>query len=300
MKNNMEIKRRFSSGFKLPVIAVVLVFALLGPSPPIYSSILVDAKKPEVRTPFKGIGDTGFRVAFDRTHDEIFSPVGDGPMDYSTFYEVLKELGGEPFLNSSGVTQDVLSRVDLYVIAGPAKEFSHAEFQPLSKYVYEGGNLLVLMHISSPVARLTEVFGIIVSNFVIAEDAVQIGGKAQDFYVTRFKEHPVTKGLKKVAVFGTWGLMTEGRATVLASTSEKAWADLNRNHRFDDGEPVAVFGIIAVSDFGLGKVLVVADDSLFANGSIGEADNMAHVRNIIGWFKGGEGGRAPGSGEAGP
>jgi hypothetical protein len=175
------------------------------------------------------------------------------------------------------------------VIAGPAKEFSHAEFMPLSRYVYEGGNLLVLMHISAPVARLTEVFGIIVSNFVLAEDAAAIGGKAQDFYVTRFEEHPVTRNLKKVAVFGTWGLMTDGRATVLASTSKKAWADINLNRRFDDGEPVAGFGIIAATDFGLGKVLVVADDALFANGFIGEADNMVLVRNIIGWFKGGEG-----------
>ncbi len=299
----MKIKRCFPSGRRLPVIVAILAFTLLGLSPPLYSRILGGVQKPEVRAPLKGIEDTGFHVSFDLAHDGIFSPVKDGPMDYSTFYKVLKELGGEPFLNSAGPTPDALSRSDLYVIAGPSKEFSHAEFQPLSKYVYEGGNLLVLMHISGPVARLTEVFGIIVSNFVLAEPADTIGGKSQDFYVTRFREHPVTKNLKKVAVFGTWGLMTEGRATVLASTSENAWADMNLNRRFDDGEPVAGFGIIAATDFGLGKVLVVADDTLFANGFIREADNMVLVRNIIGWFKGGGGGRAPGSGggpEAGP
>lgn len=288
----MKIKWCFPSIPRLSVIAAVSAFTLLGLSPPLYSSISGGVQKPEVRGPLKGIEGMGFRVAFDLAHDEIFSPVGEGPMDYSTFYNVVKELGGEPFLNSAGITPDVLSRSDLYVIAGPAKEFSYAEFLPLSKYVYEGGNLLVLMHISSPVAKLTEAFGIIVSNFVIADDSVAIGGKAQDFYVTRFGEHPVTKNLKKVAVFGTWGLMTEGRATVIASTSEKAWADINRNRRFDDGEPVAEFGIIAATEFGLGKVLVVADDSTFANGFIGEADNMILVRNIIEWFKGGVGAEA--------
>jgi hypothetical protein len=283
----MKIKRWFSSGPRLLVIVAMLAFTLLGLSPPLYSSISGGAQKPEVRGPLEE--GTGFQVAFDLAHDEIFSPVGDGPMDYSTFYKVIRELGGEPFLNSAGVTPDVLSMSDLYVIAGPAKEFSHAEFLPLSKYVYEGGNLLVLMHTSGPVARLTEVFGIVVSNFVIAEDADAIGGHAQDFYVTRFEEHPVTRNLKKVAVFGTWGLMAEGRATVLASTSKNAWADMNSNHRFDDGEPVAGFGIIAATDFGLGKVLVVADDAPFANGFIREADNMVLVRNVIGWFMGGEG-----------
>lgn len=223
-------------------------------------------------------------TVFDGSHQEIFSPVSRGELDYSDFADRFAAAGSAVAINSEKITSQALEGVRTYVVAGPTQEPGPHEIAALNSFVSNGGNLLVLLHISSPAARLTESFGILVSNFVLADREGNIEGQAQDFLVTRFADHPVTKGLGKIAVYGTWGLMAEKRSVEVATTSEKAWADLNRDRKFDPGEPEARFGIIAVSAYGNGKVVVVADDAPFSNRFIGEADNSALADNIVGWF----------------
>ena len=223
-------------------------------------------------------------TVFDGSHKEIFSPVNRGELDYSGFADRFASAGSSVAVNLGEITPQALEGVSTYIIAGPTQELAPHEMAALHSFVNRGGNLLVLLHISSPVARLTESFGILVSNFVLAEREGNIEGQAQDFHVTRFTDHPVTNGLARVAVYGTWGLMAERKSVEVATTSDKAWADLNRDRKFDEGEPVARFGIIAISGYGNGKVVVVADDAPFSNRFIGVADNGRLADNIVGWF----------------
>lgn len=224
-------------------------------------------------------------TVFDLSHAEIFSPVETGPLHYSTFYEGFTKAGENVSVSVVKVTPESLKGVKTFVLAGPSRDLWPDEIEALVKFVNNGGNLLVLLHISKPVARLTEPFGIVVSNFVISEREGLINGQSQDFLVTDLKDHPVTKGVKGIAVYGTWGLMTEKKASTVAATSKKAWADLNRNRTFDKDEPVQSFGVVAVAESGRGKVVVVADDAPFANRFINEAGNKRFSDNIIRWFK---------------
>lgn len=230
-------------------------------------------------------GGNARKTVFDMSHTEIFSPLKNEPLHYSGFYEMIKA-GGPVDVNEGLITPATLKGVRTYVIAGPAGELTRDDIVILQSFVRRGGNLLVLLHIAPPVARLTESFGIIVSNFVVSEQENIIQGKSQDFYVHRFAKHPVTKGIKHLAVFGAWGLMADATtgSKVVASTTDKAWADLNRNRTLDEGEPVLDFGIVAVSRFGGGKVVVVADDAPFANQFLDKADNRKFAQNIIDWF----------------
>lgn len=238
------------------------------------------AKKPAVKS--KTAAAT---TVFDMGHTEIFSPVKEGPLNYSTFHDIWKQSGEEVGLNKEAVTAARLSKVKTYIIAGPVQSFTREEVAALESFVKNGGNLLVLLHIAPPVAQLTNSFGILVSNFTIGETAGLIDNKSQDFFVTNFGAHPVSAGLEKIAVYGTWGLMANEPAMTVAATSAKAWADMDRNRKFDKGEPQQEFGIVAVSQTGKGKVVVVADDAPFANKFIGEADNRRLAENIIRWFK---------------
>lgn len=224
-------------------------------------------------------------TVFDLFHAEIFSPVQTGPLHYSDFYEGFRKAGEDVSVSMVEVTPESLKGVKTFVLAGPSRDLWPGEIEALVKFVNGGGNLLVLLHISKPVARLTEPFGILVSNFVISEPEGLINGQSQDFLVTDLTDHPVTRGVKKIAVYGTWGLMTEKKASTIAATSKRAWADLNRNRAFDKNEPVQSFGIVAVAESGKGKVVVVADDAPFANRFINEADNKRFSDNIIRWFK---------------
>lgn len=238
------------------------------------------AKKPEVKA--KAPAST---TLFDLGHSEIFSPVKEGPLHYTTFYGVLKQSGEEVGINKEPVTSARLARIKTYIIAGPVQPFSGEEISALETFVEKGGNLLVLLHISPAVAQLTNSFGIIVSNFTLGENSGLIDNKSQDFHVTNFGAHPVTSGVKKISVYGTWGLMANDPAMTVAATTPKAWADMDRNRKFDKGEPQQEFGIVAVSEYGKGKVVVVADDAPFANKFIGEADNRRLADNIIRWFR---------------
>ena len=88
----------------------------------------------------------------------------------------------------------------------------------IETYVKDGGSLLVLLHIAPPLARLTERFGMILSNFVISESVNTIDGQSQDFYTSKILPHPITKGVKFVALYGTWAIMAETNARIIAST----------------------------------------------------------------------------------
>ncbi|MBI1912485.1 MAG: hypothetical protein HYS21_10865 [Deltaproteobacteria bacterium] len=271
-------------GFRY-MLALSVCAGLLFSSAQAFSAVpKTNFKKPSA-SEVKAEKNSTAKVVFDASHSEIFSPVKSGPLNYTEFAGLIKNTGEDISLNRSPVNKKTLEKVKTYIIAGPAKPFTADEGQALKSFVNDGGNLLILLHISQPVAGITGEFGIIVSNFVISEQANTIKGQSQDFQVVKFANHPVTAGLEKIAVFGTWGLMTEQGASVVAQTSDKAWADLNRDRIFEADEPAQVFGIIAVSQHGKGKVVVVADDAPFANQFLGEADNRKLAGNIIKWFK---------------
>lgn len=237
-------------------------------------------KRPPVNA--KGVQAT---TLFDLGHAEISSPLKDGSQNYTLFYDIVKLSGEEAGVNREAVTKARLLGVRNYIIAGPIHPLSTEEVAALESFVKEGGNLLVLLHVSPPVAPLTNSFGIAVSNFILAEKNGVIGDRAQDFFITNFNQHPVTSGISKISVYGTWGLQAEGQATAVAATSSGAWADMNRDRQLSDGEPQQEFGIVAASSHGKGKVVVIADDAPFTNQYIGEADNRRLAENILRWFK---------------
>lgn len=257
------------------VILFLLIFSLIIAAP--CGAEATAGKKPVSAGPN--------RVVFDLSHGEVFTPTEAGPLNYSIFYNTFKEQGWDVGISKERISAKALKGVKTYVIAGPMKEVDDAEIEALHIFVKKGGRLIVLLHISTPAAQLCESFGILVTNFVIAEPQDNIEGASQDFYVTRFVKHPVTDGLSKVAVYGSWGLMSgDHSAKIIARTSDKAWADTNRNRSQEPDEPVQEFGIIGVSEVGKGKVVIVADDAPFANKFINTVDNGRLAENIIGWF----------------
>jgi hypothetical protein len=281
MKNNI-LRSRLRRFLAVAIITMGLT-GLVAPQ----ASMAKGARKTKAATPATHAQKkTGpYRVAFDMAHNEIFSPENTGRLHYSSFYQGFKKAGAETSVNMRTVTPAVLKDLDAYVIAGPASPLITPEILALKSFIGDGGSLLVLLHISGPVARLTEAFGIVVSNFVVSEEENTIEGRSQDFYVTKLSDSPVTKGLKKIAVYGTWALLPDNEENSVAKTSEKAWADLNRNRKKDKGEPTQAFTIVAVKKYKAGRVVVVADDAPFANAFINVGDNARLASNIIEWFK---------------
>lgn len=257
----------------------MLAAALPGPVP---ASVDTGAFNPPAAP---GISLKGQKTVFDLSHGQKHSPVQDGPLNYSLFYETVLSIGGDVEVNLGPVSPHSLVGVRTYIIAGPYSRFSDDEVSALVNFVENGGNLLIMLRSSGPVAALTNSFGIAVSNFTIHEKSGNIEGNSQDFYIDNFWPHPITDGLEKISVYGAWAVLAENGSLAIAVTSGYAWADIDSDCSQGSGDPVQAFGVVAVREAGKGKVVVVADDSPFANKHIGEADNRRLAENILNWFK---------------
>ncbi len=224
-------------------------------------------------------------VSFDLAHSEIFSPFAEKRLNYSIFYRMFEKAGFTLRLNKQPLTDKTLADVHSLVLFGPMRPLRNSELSVLDKFVEQGGNLLVLLHISSPAAQLTRRFNILVSNGILMDETNKIK-EASDFFVPNISSHPLTKGVKKLAVFGSWGVMSLKDSRTIAKSSPATWMETNNNRKQDKSEKAGRFGIVAVNESHRGKVLVIADDAPLLNNFIHVADNRMFARNIVQWFKG--------------
>lgn len=225
------------------------------------------------------------KAYFDMGHHEIFSPNNGDSSSYTELYYKLQEQGFEVEIVVDSLTSDVLSDADLLVIGGPMIEFSSQEIADIRDFVGDGGNLLVLVHIFPPVNDLIEDFGIVCSTYIVHDTENQIDISPRNFYSLDLETHPITEGVERMAVFGSWSLTSVEPANVVAWTSDSAWLDVNGNQVFDmDYEVQGRLGVVAVSEYGGGKV-VVLDDAVFIDEFVVVGDNRVLRDNIISWFK---------------
>jgi hypothetical protein len=224
-------------------------------------------------------------VLFDTSHTVVFQPQSEESLGLKSFLSLFEQRGRKVSVGKAPITAKSLASLDTLILPGPMRPFEKGEIDLIDSFVRGGGSLVVLLHISSPVARLTERFGIIVSNMVISEHENLSKGQSQDFFVKDIRPHPVTKGIHSIALLGTWGLIADEGATIIASTTERAWGDGNRNRVYDEGEPMLKVGVVAVAEPGKGKVVVIADDAPLANAFLAMGDNLALARNIVEWVR---------------
>lgn len=230
--------------------------------------------------------ETESRAVFDMSHGEIFKPFDETPGSYSEYYKLYQENGFDVSINEKPIAEDALSNAKVLVIAGPMIKFDKLEISVIKNFVQNGGSLLVLAHISSPLTDLMQEFNIVISGFVTSEAENLIGSSSQDFFVQDFENHTITKGIRKIAVFGSWSIISNEPARNVAWTSKAAWSEVNKNMKFDiDYEKQERLGVVSAAEYGKGKVVIIADDAVFLDKFINTADNRLLGENIITWFK---------------
>lgn len=223
-------------------------------------------------------------VYFDVSHRVIFQPDSDKKLGLKSFVSLFEQNGDKVYIKAPDFNGAKELRPDLIVLPGTMKQYSPKEIDQIESFVSDGGNLLVLLHIAPTLARVTERFGIVLSNAVISETENLIDGKSQDFYAKDIAPHPVTKDVSSIALYGTWGLLPEKDARVVAASSDNAYPDFNRNRVRDKDEPRVKVGVVAISEHGSGKVVVVADDAPLANAFLHMGDNLKLAENIVSWL----------------
>jgi hypothetical protein len=69
---------------------------------------------------------------------------------------------------------------------------------------------------------------------------------------------------------------------ILAWSSHTAYLDLNGNEAYDEGEPESLLPVAAVTRYGRGTVVLVADPSIIINTMVLRDDNDAFMKAVLG------------------
>jgi len=223
-------------------------------------------------------------ILFDEGHGQRFVIGQDGELQLSGLAQVMREAGAVVESTGEKLTPQLLDGKKALVISGPFVDYSRAEIDAIVSFLLQGGRCAILLHIPNPVGLLLQRLDIVVSKGIVHERENTIDGKDIDFYITSLVPHPVTKGLKRFAVYGCWALLGNGpNVSVVGATSAKAWIDVDHNNTFGAGDLVHSLSIMMAGKLGKGEYLVSGDDAIFQNRFL-VGDNRRLAENFAAWL----------------
>ena len=243
------------------------------------------------------------RVMFDESHRQAWSTRSDvaarmspaNPADsgYVQAAGMLERQGFPVSVHAEGpITAETLADIDVLVVphcsqdeweattGSGSPQFSAAELDAVEQFVRAGGGLVVLAESEQPkygnsLAELAARFGVIVGNSTV-QDPVARHNNVATWVLgqpTAASECDLWAGVEQACFYraGVVGAAPEAsdNVTIAAVTSPTA--------------APAGAGLIALSEAGLGRVVVVADSDLFGDDSISEFDHAALWHNIVVW-----------------
>ena len=189
------------------------------------------------------------------------------------------KVGTEPF------TEENLRDIDIVVLWNPNNPLEESEISALTKFVENGGSLLVLasqeydMIDSSrnSVNSLLEPFGIRVMKNGTDNPTNRKGCSCTPI-IHNLAKHPINEGVNSIVLYKPASLEIKGKAIAIARGD---------NDTFSIGsEPIGGENVIivAVSEKGNGKVAVIGSSFIFDNGKIGDMDNKQFAKNLFTWL----------------
>jgi len=241
------------------------------------------------------------RIGFDEHHMEnsVANPESDG---FSILANMLEEAGHQVDRIETSLPTSEPFPWEVLVIPFPKKPFSAEESLALHEHLRSGKGLLLLAewgdlfdHVDH-LNELTSPYGIQIQRDRVTDltehltQEVRLGGILLDEQPTlhfvrirTFADHPVSEGLEELIYFSGCSLRASDPAVVLASTEESSFGDLDLDQELDDDEAQGSLPI-AVSSEAAGRLVVVGDCNIAANGYIEEGDNMKFVIQTIEWL----------------
>jgi len=225
-------------------------------------------------------------ILFDEGHGQMFLVEQQGPLQLSGLATLFRQMGCEVRTRRGPLDDVALADVSALVSSGPFAPFVAEEGAAVGRFLERGGHLAVLLHIGPPVAGLLRQLGVSHSNGVLREQRDVLHDQPLDFWVSDLEPHPLFAGIERFALFGGWALINDGDgARIIARTGPRAWVDLNRDEKQDEGDPVQVFGVAVAGERGKGGFVVFGDDAIFQNRYL-EEYNGALGRNLVRWLCG--------------
>jgi hypothetical protein len=196
------------------------------------------------------------------------------------------------------------------LVSADLPPFYVSEIAAIKSYLKAGGSLLLITdhtncyYHSYKLAPLLAELGINVTTETAADRAPATLGPGNGWIaITRFANHPVTRGLRAIA-FETGGTLDDRYA--IAMTSPRSWGDqwqyqpygetnadkagaapgFYGNWEQDAGERSGALAVVTAKAVGKGRLVIVADQNIFGDPFINYADNYRLWLNAVAWLTG--------------
>jgi len=216
------------------------------------------------------------RIYFDQTQNER------GRLDstYSELGTLLRDndYDVEPYTEFM-ILDKKIAEASVVVFGCPnSSKLRGPEIEALTKYVKQGGGLMFLSLSSGDrglmnnMSKLTEIFGVTFENTAVKDDRSNSGIPTM-VLIRSLEKHAVTTGLKELLYPSGCTLKVTQKAKVIASTSTTS-------------EPASQ-PIIAISEFGKGRVMCIGSYEIFRKGGgLASKENQKFVVNAFRWLSG--------------
>ena len=257
---------------------------------------------------------SGNGILIDAVHCNDYSDIG-LQKDNFEYHQISGYRFGFDYLKHRGVpcermlegrlSDEVLAKhkvLMINLVSADKSPFLVSEINAIVKFVSEGGGLMVITdhtncyfhsHILEPL--FTE-FGIESTRDTACDRFGNTLSAGNGWLkISRFEKHPVTDRLR---FLGTQTGGTVDKRFAVAFTSEDAWPDnwictpyfhgmtpgFYGNFVQDLDEPTGKLGVVLAKEHGKGRIVIVADQNIFADTFLNYADNYKLWLNAFSWL----------------
>lgn len=233
-------------------------------------------------------------ILFDESHDETNTlswqralSLNSVNPEWHYFGQFKNRIEQEFYIQSlynGPITIDSLKEFQILILAAPQSSFQSGEINAIHNFVEYGGTLFIIGDASIPVTinNISEKFGITFNSIPIASDTS--AWDAQSFLVTELIPHDINQNINSIHTNWSSSLDIAPPAYAISYTDSTTWRDANRNGLMDDGETAGPFVFGALSLYGNGAAVFIADNA-FHEGIFNSNDNGKLIINILRWLK---------------
>jgi len=313
IKNGFEILKQYHSnssleftnsqadGAKNKLADQYIAIEIAGKRQSIRYPFAVSAKESLVQLVLQLTSRTDQWITFIEGHGEA-SPFSKNNQDLGQFYQSIKNLGWPVAVQNLVKRPRIASNTKILVIAASQKQWLPSEIDSIMRYIYEGGNLLLLREQNDQLPNeLLSYLGISTEIGVLIDWQGYQSGTPHPavLIVNQFTDHPVNTGIDSLLAFPwSYALLLDEKAKKehrkyrkILETHSGVWTEYNSDAAelsFDqaDGEIRQSFTIgYSLQDKQLKqRVIVMGDSSFLSDSAINNYANRQFSLNLISWL----------------
>ena len=197
------------------------------------------------------------------------------------YWNGMSQVGGDikPLYNVSALSGAGAGTT--FLVLSPQENFTAAESSEVRSFMERGGITVVMDDYGDANSLLQNIGSPITLDQVpLCQD--------RDYYltpsfpiITDINPSLVTANVSSIVFDHPVSLNVTGNVSVIASTSQLAWLDLNDNGLLDKNEPSGGYTVAAQANYSNGQLIVIGDPDILINSMQDKGDNRVLASDLV-------------------